>query len=165
MLARSNLLPSGPPPPPPPLTLSLSAHSTPLPLTVLTSPDVPLLLSRTLITSYAGALSSLPPPARRAAAGAALDRLAARAASFADAAAGLRGKLASAAEEEEDWGAAAAALAGIDAEAAGLRWGADRRLAHAVRTAMLYLEADDPGAADAHVKRAAGLVGEVKVCV
>ena len=144
------------PSPPPPLSLSP-------PPPVLTSPDVPLLLSRTLITSFAAALPGLPPPARKAAAAAALDRLDARAATFTEAAAALRVQLSEAAAAEEDWAAAAAALAGVDADSAGLRWPPARRLGHAVRVAMLYLEADDPGAADAYVKRAAGLVAEVKV--
>ena len=75
----------------------------------------------------------------------------------------MRVQISEGAANEEDWGAAAAALGGVDADAAGLRWLPARRLEHAVRVAMLYLEADDPGVADAYVKRAAGLVVEVKV--
>ena len=118
------------------------------------SDAVPLTLSRTLVSDLASALAQLPPPDAARASRRALAALEPRAVSHGDAVGALRETLAAAHEAQEEWGEAAAALAGVDVDAAAPR----TRLHHAVRVAMLYLEADDAASADAYVKKAASLV-------
>lgn len=97
------------------------------------------------------------PPPRSA-----LDTLQPRAASYEGAGTALREALAVALEGRELWAAAARALAAVDLDSGARPQDGDARLARQVRIAQLYLEDDDAGAAEAYVKKAAGLAAATR---
>jgi COP9 signalosome complex subunit 4 len=126
------------------------------------SDAVPLLLSRALLTALAERLPRLPPDAARGAAAHALAAAAPRAVSYEEPAAALREALAALHEARQEWSAAARALAGIDLDSGMRQLSAEYKLGVCVKVAMLYLEDDDAGAAEAFVKRAAPLAAQVR---
>ena len=126
----------------------------------LLSEDVPLTLSRQLLSSFASSFRASAPDeaAAKALAKHAIDRIQPRRVSFEEQLATIRENLAVLHEAAEEWSDAARCLAGIDLDS-GVRSVDDQyKLSMCVKIAMLFLEDDDAVAAETHVKRAAFLL-------
>lgn len=93
----------------------------------------------------------------------ALDRLQPRAVSHEEQITALREQLALVYERRELWSQAAQALAGIDLDSGVRLLDGEYRLEKNVRIARLYLEDDDPVAAETYIKKASSLVAAIKV--
>ncbi|KAL6774595.1 hypothetical protein ACKKBG_A25590 [Auxenochlorella protothecoides x Auxenochlorella symbiontica] len=126
------------------------------------SDSVPLLLSRQLLSLLASSISRLPSDCQEDVARHALDRLQPRAVSHEEQITALREQLALVYERRELWSQAAQALAGIDLDSGVRLLDGEYRLEKNVRIARLYLEDDDPVAAETYIKKASSLVAAIK---
>lgn len=123
------------------------------------SDDVPLVVSRPVLTTFAQKVSTLISEKHKEVAQYALERIQPRVVSFEEQATIIREKLAELHENEEHWTKAAQTLAGIDLDS-GMRLVDDAyKLAKYIKIAMLYLEDDDHINAEVFIIRASSLIG------
>eukprot|EP00217_Crustomastix_stigmatica_P000312 CAMPEP_0183820046 /NCGR_PEP_ID=MMETSP0803_2-20130417/64444_1 /TAXON_ID=195967 /ORGANISM="Crustomastix stigmata, Strain CCMP3273" /LENGTH=383 /DNA_ID=CAMNT_0026064937 /DNA_START=1477 /DNA_END=2625 /DNA_ORIENTATION=- len=120
--------------------------------------DVPLVISRQLLSAFASRLGELGPAARKEAGSHALERVAPRSVSFEEQLATVRESLAAVYEAEEDWSRAAQTLAGIDLDSGNRMLDEQYKFSKCVKIAMLYLEDDDAVQADHYIKKASFLL-------
>eukprot|EP00775_Hariotina_reticulata_P005247 gene5247-5482_t len=128
----------------------------------LLADDFPLVVSRQLLSSLAQDLKKLPADVHKAVATHALQRTAPRGVSFVEQSIQIREDLAELLEKEEEWSKAAQVLAGIDLESGVRAVEPQYKLAKHIKIAMLYLEDDDPVAADGFIKKASSLIAGSK---
>lgn len=122
------------------------------------SDDVPLVVSRQLLQSFAEELGRLAPETQKEIAHYILAQIQPRVVSFEEQVLVIREKLAELYESEEQWSKAAQMLSGIDLDS-GMRVIDDTfRLSKCVQIACLYLEDDDAVNAEAFINKASFLV-------
>ncbi|WJX43558.1 COP9/signalosome complex subunit Csn4 [Trifolium repens] len=122
------------------------------------SDDVPLVVSRQLLQSFAEELGRLAPDTQKEIAHYILAQIQPRVVSFEEQVLVIREKLAELYESEEQWSKAAQMLSGIDLDS-GMRVVDDTfRLSKCVQIACLYLEDDDAVNAEAFINKASFLV-------
>ncbi|KAK3030544.1 hypothetical protein RJ639_039574 [Escallonia herrerae] len=122
------------------------------------SDDVPLVVSRQLLQTFAQELGRLEPEAQKEIAYYTLTQIQPRVVSFEEQVLVIREKLAELYESEEQWSQAAKMLSGIDLDS-GMRVIDDTfRLSKCVQIARLYLEDDDAVNAEAFINKASFLV-------
>ncbi|KAJ8447983.1 hypothetical protein Cgig2_028859 [Carnegiea gigantea] len=122
------------------------------------SDDVPLVVSRQLLQTFAQELGKLEPEIQKEIAHYALQQIQPRVVSFEEQALIIREKLAELYESEQQWSKAAQMLSGIDLDS-GMRGIDDNyRLSKCVQIARLYLEDDDAVNAEAFINKASFLV-------
>ncbi|KAK3038132.1 hypothetical protein RJ639_029586 [Escallonia herrerae] len=122
------------------------------------SDDVPLVVSRQLLQTFAQELGRLEPEAQKEIAHYTLTQIQPRVVSFEEQVLVIREKLAELYESEEQWSQAAKMLSGIDLDS-GMRVIDDTfRLSKCVQIARLYLEDDDAVNAEAFINKASFLV-------
>ncbi|KAK2433301.1 COP9 signalosome complex subunit [Trifolium repens] len=122
------------------------------------SDDVPLVVSRQLLQSFAEELGRLGPDTQKEIAHYILAQIQPRIVSFEEQVLVIREKLAELYESEEQWSKAAQMLSGIDLDS-GMRVIDDTfRLSKCVQIACLYLEDDDAVNAEAFINKASFLV-------
>ncbi|CAI8600428.1 unnamed protein product [Vicia faba] len=122
------------------------------------SDDVPLVVSRQLLQSFAEELGRLTPETQKEIAHFILAQIQPRVVSFEEQVLVIREKLAELYESEEQWSKAAQMLSGIDLDS-GMRVIDDTfRLSKCVQIACLYLEDDDAVNAEAFINKASFLV-------
>ncbi|WJX49614.1 COP9/signalosome complex subunit Csn4 [Trifolium repens] len=122
------------------------------------SDDVPLVVSRQLLQSFAEELGRLVPDTQKEIAHYILAQIQPRVVSFEEQVLVIREKLAELYESEEQWSKAAQMLSGIDLDS-GMRVIDDTfRLSKCVQIACLYLEDDDAVNAEAFINKASFLV-------
>ncbi|KAJ4751265.1 COP9 signalosome complex subunit 4 [Rhynchospora pubera] len=131
--------------------------SPPLPF-LLVSDEVPLVVSRQLLQTFAQELGKLDPEAEKEIAQYALTQIQPRVVSFEEQVLIIREKLAELYESEQQWSQAARMLSGIDLDS-GIRMLDDAyKLSKCVHIARLYLEDDDAVSAEAFINKASFLV-------
>ncbi|MQM13590.1 hypothetical protein Taro_046518 [Colocasia esculenta] len=124
----------------------------------MVSDDVPLVVSRQLLQTFAQELGKLEPDAQKEIAHYALAQIQPRVVSFEEQVLIIREKLAELYESEQQWSKAAQMLSGIDLDS-GIRMLDDTyKLSKCVQIARLYLEDDDAANADAFINKAFFLV-------
>ncbi|KAK2379605.1 COP9 signalosome complex subunit [Trifolium repens] len=122
------------------------------------SDDVPLVVSRQLLQSFAEELGRLVPDTQKEIAHYILAQIQPRVVSFEEQVLVIREKLAELYESEEQWSKAAQMLSGIDLDS-GMRVIDDTfRLSKCIQIACLYLEDDDAVNAEAFINKASFLV-------
>ncbi|OAY50771.1 COP9 signalosome complex subunit 4 [Manihot esculenta] len=122
------------------------------------SDDVPLVVSRQLLQTFALALERLEPETQKEIAHYTLAQIQPRVVSFEEQVLIIREKLADLYESEQEWSKAAQMLSGIDLDS-GMRVIDDTfRLSKCVQIARLYLEDDDAVNAEAFINKASFLV-------
>ncbi|PPR98696.1 hypothetical protein GOBAR_AA21970 [Gossypium barbadense] len=122
------------------------------------SDDVPLVVSRQLLQTFAQELGRLEPEAQKEIAHYTLAQIQPRVVSFEEQVLIIREKLAELYESEQQWSKAAQMLSGIDLDS-GMRVIDDTfRLSKCVQIARLYLEDDDSVNAEAFINKASFLV-------
>ncbi|CAN1323450.1 COP9 signalosome complex subunit 4 [Linum perenne] len=122
------------------------------------SDDVPLVVSRQLLQTFAQELGRLQPQAQKDIAHYTLTQIQPRVVSFEEQVLIIREKLAELYESEQQWSRAAQMLSGIDLDS-GMRVIDDTyRLSKCVQIARLYLEDDDAVNAEAFINKASFLV-------
>nr|KJB14521.1 hypothetical protein B456_002G128900 [Gossypium raimondii] len=122
------------------------------------SDDVPLMVSRQLLQTFAHELGRLKPDAQKAISHYTLDQIQPRVVSFEEQVLFIREKLAELYESEQQWSKAAQILSGIDLDS-GMRVIDDTfRLSKCVQIARLYLEDDDAVNAEAFINKASFLI-------
>ncbi|XP_010552497.1 PREDICTED: COP9 signalosome complex subunit 4-like [Tarenaya hassleriana] len=122
------------------------------------SDDVPLVVSRQLLQSFAQELGRLEPETQKEIASNTLSRIQPRVVSFEEQALIIREKLADLYESEQQWSKAAQMLSGIDLDS-GIRAVDDNfKLSKCIQIARLYLEDDDAVNAEAFINKASFLV-------
>ncbi|CAI0436197.1 unnamed protein product [Linum tenue] len=122
------------------------------------SDDVPLVVSRQLLQTFAQELGRLQPEAQKDIAKYTLTQIQPRVVSFEEQVLIIREKLAELYESERQWSLAAQMLSGIDLDS-GMRVIDDGyRLSKCVQIASLYLEDDDAVNAEAFINKASFLV-------
>ncbi|XP_039689292.1 COP9 signalosome complex subunit 4 [Medicago truncatula] len=122
------------------------------------SDDVPLVVSRQLLQSFAEELGRLAPETQKEIAHYILAQIQPRVVSFEEQVLVIREKLAELYESEEQWSKAAQMLSGIDLDS-GMRVIDDTfRLSKCVQIACLYLEDDDAVNDEAFINKASFLV-------
>ncbi|WIA32078.1 hypothetical protein OEZ86_002929 [Tetradesmus obliquus] len=126
------------------------------------SDEVPLVVSRQLLASFAQETSKLPAEVHKAVAMHALNRISPRGVSFLDQSTLIRERLAEQLEREEAWSKAAQVLAGIDLDSGVRAVEPAYKLATHIKVAMLYLEDDDPVSAETYIKKASSLIAGSK---
>ncbi|KAF3446294.1 hypothetical protein FNV43_RR11473 [Rhamnella rubrinervis] len=122
------------------------------------SDDVPLVVSRQLLQTFAQELGRLAPETQKDIAHYTLAQIQPRVVSFEEQVLVIREKLADLYESEQQWSKAAQMLSGIDLDS-GMRVIDDTfRLSKCVQIARLYLEDDDAVNAEAFINKASFLV-------
>ncbi|KAJ6973664.1 COP9 signalosome complex subunit 4-like isoform X1 [Populus alba x Populus x berolinensis] len=122
------------------------------------SDDVPLVVSRQLLQTFAHELGRLEPETQKEIAHYTLAQIQPRVVSFEEQVLIIREKLAELYESEQQWSKAAQMLSGIDLDS-GMRVIDDSfRLSKCVQIARLYLEDDDAVNAEAFINKASFLV-------
>ncbi|KAH9692893.1 COP9 signalosome complex subunit 4 [Citrus sinensis] len=122
------------------------------------SDDVPLVVSRQLLQTFAQELGRLEPETQKEIANYTLAQIQPRVVSFEEQVLIIREKLADLYESEQQWSKAAQMLSGIDLDS-GMRVIDDTfRLSKCVQIARLYLEDDDAVNAEAFINKASFLV-------
>ncbi|XP_057988794.1 COP9 signalosome complex subunit 4 isoform X3 [Hevea brasiliensis] len=122
------------------------------------SDDVPLVVSRQLLQTFAQELGRLEPETQKEIAHYTLAQIQPRVVSFEEQVLIIREKLAELYESEQQWSKAAQMLSGIDLDS-GMRVIDDTfRLSKCVQIARLYLEDDDAINAEAFINKASFLV-------
>ncbi|KAH1044399.1 hypothetical protein GYH30_025926 [Glycine max] len=122
------------------------------------SDDVPLVVSRQLLQTFAQELGRLEPEIQKEIAHYSLAQIQPRVVSFEEQVLVIREKLAELYESEKQWSKAAQMLSGIDLDS-GMRVIDDGfRLSKCVQIACLYLEDDDAVNAEAFINKASFLV-------
>ncbi|KAG8632505.1 COP9 signalosome complex subunit 4 isoform X2 [Manihot esculenta] len=122
------------------------------------SDDVPLVVSRQLLQTFAQELGRLEPETQKEIAHYILAQIQPRVVSFEEQVLIIREKLADLYESEQQWSKAAQMLSGIDLDS-GMRVIDDTfRLSKCVQIARLYLEDDDAVNAEAFINKASFLV-------
>mmetsp|Transcript_38967 Transcript_38967/g.54119 ORF Transcript_38967/g.54119 Transcript_38967/m.54119 type:complete len:408 (+) Transcript_38967:44-1267(+) len=124
----------------------------------LASDDVPLVVSRQILTQIASEVSRLKPEVHKAVAEYALEKFQPRVVSFEEQVATIRESLAQIHEAEEEWSKAAQVLGGIDLDSGNRILDTEYKLEKCVRIARLFLEDDDAVKAEAFIKKASFLV-------
>ncbi|CAK7349275.1 unnamed protein product [Dovyalis caffra] len=125
---------------------------------VVLSDDVPLVVSRQLLQTFAHELGRLEPETQKDIAHYTLAQIQPRVVSFEEQVLIIREKLAELYESEQQWSKAAQMLSGIDLDS-GMRVIDDTfRLSKCVQIARLYLEDDDAVNAEAFINKASFLV-------
>ncbi|KAF0914256.1 hypothetical protein E2562_027820 [Oryza meyeriana var. granulata] len=124
----------------------------------MVSDEVPLVVSRQLLQTFAQELGRLEPEAQKEVAHYALTQIQPRVVSFEEQVVVIREKLAELYESEQQWSKAAQMLSGIDLDS-GIRMQDDtNKLSKCVQIARLYLEDDDSVNAEAFINKASFLV-------
>ncbi|XP_020104698.1 COP9 signalosome complex subunit 4 isoform X2 [Ananas comosus] len=124
----------------------------------MVSDEVPLVVSRQLLQSFAQELGRLDADAQKEIAHYALKQIQPRVVSFEEQVSVIREKLAELYESEQQWSKAAQMLSGIDLES-GIRMLDDAyKLSKCVHIARLYLEDDDAVNAEVFINKASFLV-------
>uniref|UniRef100_A0A0D9Z3F1 COP9 signalosome complex subunit 4 n=1 Tax=Oryza glumipatula TaxID=40148 RepID=A0A0D9Z3F1_9ORYZ len=124
----------------------------------MVSDEVPLVVSRQLLQTFAQELGRLEPEAQKEVAHYALTQIQPRVVSFEEQVVVIREKLAELYESEQQWSKAAQMLSGIDLDS-GIRMLDDtNKLSKCVQIARLYLEDDDSVNAEAFINKASFLV-------
>uniref|UniRef100_A0A0D9VQS0 COP9 signalosome complex subunit 4 n=1 Tax=Leersia perrieri TaxID=77586 RepID=A0A0D9VQS0_9ORYZ len=124
----------------------------------MVSDEVPLVVSRQLLQTFAQELGKLEPDAQKEVAHYALTQIQPRVVSFEEQVVVIREKLAELYESEQQWSKAAQMLSGIDLDS-GIRMLDDtNKLSKCVQIARLYLEDDDSVNAEAFINKASFLV-------
>nr|CAB3496787.1 unnamed protein product [Digitaria exilis] len=127
-------------------------------LSHMVSDEVPLVVSRQLLQTFAQDLGKLESDAQKEVAHYALTQIQPRVVSFEEQVVVIREKLAELYESEQQWSKAAQMLSGIDLDS-GIRMLDDtNKLAKCVQIARLYLEDDDAVNAEAFINKASFLV-------
>ncbi|GAB4834055.1 COP9/signalosome complex subunit Csn4 [Ancistrocladus abbreviatus] len=122
------------------------------------SDDVPLVVSRQILQTFAQELGRLEPEVQKEIAHYSLNQIQPRVVSFEEQVLIIREKLAELYESEQEWSKAAQMLSGIDLDS-GMRVIDDTyRLSKCVQIARLYLEDDDAVNAEAFINKASFLV-------
>ncbi|VAI08769.1 unnamed protein product [Triticum turgidum subsp. durum] len=122
------------------------------------SDEVPLVVSRQLLQTFAQELGKLEPDSQKEVAHYALTQIQPRVVSFEEQVVVIREKLAELYESEQQWSRAAQMLSGIDLDS-GIRMLDDtNKLSKCVQIARLYLEDDDAVNAEAFINKASFLV-------
>ncbi|KAH9610998.1 hypothetical protein KSS87_013229 [Heliosperma pusillum] len=122
------------------------------------SDDVPLVVSRQLLQTFAVEIGNLEGELQKEIAHYALQQIQPRVVSFEEQALTIREKLAELYESEEQWSKAAQMLSGIDLDS-GMRGIDDAyKLSKCVQIARLYLEDDDAVNAEAFINKASFMV-------
>ncbi|KAL8153954.1 hypothetical protein V2J09_011714 [Rumex salicifolius] len=122
------------------------------------SDDVPLVVSRQLLQTFAQELGRLEPELQKEIAHYTLNQIQPRVVSFEEQVLIIREKLAELYESEQQWSKAAQMLSGIDLDS-GMRVIDDTyRLSKCVQIARLYLEDDDATSAESFINKASFLV-------
>ncbi|GJN30587.1 hypothetical protein PR202_gb18902 [Eleusine coracana subsp. coracana] len=124
----------------------------------MVSDEVPLVVSRQLLQTFAQDLGKLESDAQKEVAHYALTQIQPRVVSFEEQVVVIREKLAELYESEQQWSRAAQMLSGIDLDS-GIRMLDDtNKLSKCVQIARLYLEDDDAVNAEAFINKASFLV-------
>ncbi|XP_068654672.1 COP9 signalosome complex subunit 4 [Aristolochia californica] len=124
----------------------------------MVSDDVPLVVSRQLLMTFAQELGRLDPESQKEIALYALTQIQPRVVSFEEQVLVIREKLAELYESEQQWSKAAQMLSGIDLDS-GIRMLDDTyKLSKCVQIARLYLEDDDAVNAEVFINKASFLV-------
>ncbi|CAD6210031.1 unnamed protein product [Miscanthus lutarioriparius] len=124
----------------------------------MVSDEVPLVVSRQLLQTFAQDLGKLESDAQKEVAHYALTQIQPRVVSFEEQVVVIREKLAELYESEQQWSKAAQMLSGIDLDS-GIRMLDDtNKLSKCVQIARLYLEDDDAVNAEAFINKASFLV-------
>ncbi|KAK9164099.1 hypothetical protein Syun_005001 [Stephania yunnanensis] len=124
----------------------------------MVSDDVPLVVSRQLLQSFAQEIGRLEPDRQKEIAHYALNQIQPRVVSFEEQVLIIREKLAELYESEQQWSKAAQMLSGIDLDS-GIRMLDDTyKLSKCVQIARLYLEDDDAANAEVFINKASFLV-------
>ncbi|KAK6939438.1 Proteasome component (PCI) domain [Dillenia turbinata] len=122
------------------------------------SDEVPLVVSRQLLQTFAQELGRLEPDAQKEIAHYALAQIQPRVVSFEEQVLIIREKLAELYESEQQWSKAAQMLSGIDLDSTMRAIDDTFRLSKCVQIARLYLEDDDAVKAEAFINKASFLV-------
>jgi len=122
------------------------------------SDDVPLVVSRQLLQTFAQELGRLEPESQKEIGHYILNQIQPRVVSFEEQVLIIREKLADLYEAEEQWSKAAQILSGIDLDSAMRVIDDSFRLSKCVKIASLYLEDDDAINAEAFINKASFLV-------
>ncbi|EMS48587.1 COP9 signalosome complex subunit 4 [Triticum urartu] len=140
------------------LNHSNALHSNPSRRFLVVSDEVPLVVSRQLLQTFAQELGKLEPDSQKEVAHYALTQIQPRVVSFEEQVVVIREKLAELYESEQQWSSAAQMLSGIDLDS-GIRMLDDtNKLSKCVQIARLYLEDDDAVNAEAFINKASFLV-------
>ncbi|VAI08770.1 unnamed protein product [Triticum turgidum subsp. durum] len=140
------------------LNHSNALHSKPSRRFLVVSDEVPLVVSRQLLQTFAQELGKLEPDSQKEVAHYALTQIQPRVVSFEEQVVVIREKLAELYESEQQWSRAAQMLSGIDLDS-GIRMLDDtNKLSKCVQIARLYLEDDDAVNAEAFINKASFLV-------
>ncbi|KAL5704536.1 COP9/signalosome complex subunit Csn4 [Ranunculus cassubicifolius] len=124
----------------------------------MVSDDVPLVVSRQLLQSFAQELGSLEAESQKEIAHYALTQIQPRVVSFEEQVLIIREKLAELYESEEQWSRAAQMLSGIDLDSGIRMMDESYKLSKCVQIARLYLEDDDSVNAEVFINKASFLV-------
>ncbi|XP_049362850.1 COP9 signalosome complex subunit 4 isoform X3 [Solanum verrucosum] len=126
------------------------------------SDDVPLVVSRQLLQTFAQEFDRLEPDVQKEVAHYTLNQIQPRVVSFEEQVLIIREKLAELYESEQQWSKAAQMLSGIDLDSA-MRFVDDTfRISKCVQIARLYLEDDDAVNAEAFINKASFKVNNIK---
>ncbi|KAG2262124.1 hypothetical protein Bca52824_069203 [Brassica carinata] len=122
------------------------------------SDDVPLVVSRQLLQSFAQELGRLEPETQKEIALFTLTQIQPRVVSFEEQALVIREKLAALYESEQEWSRAAQMLSGIDLDSGMRAVDENFKLSKCIQIARLYLEDDDAVNAETYINKASFLV-------
>eukprot|EP00884_Botryococcus_braunii_P007009 jgi/Botrbrau1/16309/Bobra.0066s0077.1 len=126
------------------------------------SDDVPLVVSRQLLQTFALELSKLDAAAHKEVAEYALEKVQPRVVSYDEQVTIIREQLAQVLELEEAWAKAAQVLAGIDLDSGVKQSDNEYKLRQNIRIAMLHLEDEDHVSAETFIKKASALISSCK---
>ncbi|XP_062216515.1 COP9 signalosome complex subunit 4-like [Phragmites australis] len=124
----------------------------------MVSDEVPLVVSRQLLQTFAQDLGKLESDAQKEVAHYALTQIQPRVVSFEEQVVVIREKLAELYESEQQWSKAAQMLSGIDLDSGIRMLDETNKLSKCVQIARLYLEDDDAVNAEAFINKASFLV-------
>ncbi|XP_058077359.1 COP9 signalosome complex subunit 4 isoform X1 [Magnolia sinica] len=124
----------------------------------MVSDDVPLVVSRQLLQTFAQELGRLEPDTQKEIAHYALAQIQPRVVSFEEQVLVIREKLAELYESEQQWSKAAQMLSGIDLDSGIRMMDETYKLSKCVQIARLYLEDDDAVNAEVFINKASFLV-------
>ncbi|KAI3946127.1 hypothetical protein MKX01_024883 [Papaver californicum] len=128
----------------------------------MVSDDVPLVVSRQLLQTFAQDLGRFEPEAQKEIALNFLTQIQSRSVSFEEQVLIIREKLAELYEAEQEWSKAARMLSGIDLDSSIRLLDEPYKLSKCVKIASLYLEDDDAVNAEAFTNKASFLVNNSK---
>eukprot|EP00959_Pyramimonas_sp_CCMP1952_P071825 1500184-Pyramimonas_sp.AAC.1 len=128
----------------------------------MVSDDVPLVISRQLLTQFSTDVTKLESSVHKIVAAYALEQIQPRVVSFEEQVTTIRESLANVYEGGEEWSKAAQILGGIDLDSGNRILDAEYKLGKCVKIARLYLEDDDAVKAEAYIKRASFLLPKDK---